>query len=471
MLPSVSHVQRRGKRQNGAIPRISVPYTQNDEAEEPPIIPTPFGHQDARSRSRLRSRPLLLSLAACISVATFLVAFSVCIAWRNKKLASGAARRSLSEGGDAADQDELSVIEGCLALEAEMGVLEQRVITQSDADPMTRVEGLVSVLHAAAEEHEAMQGMLLPRYGLSAQHNTYDQIQQHVGEELTELQSMLQPHWGETGDTRTVTSLAASSSQLPLDTAQALEPQAWLEDIPYITSGQHQHGRMPFAPPTIVEFGDLQASTSYGMWKLPQDIRKHPYVRLPALAKDVVVKHVDVDNLFNPMRMKEQFHPPLVKLRKLFSKDVLSQDDADAVVRAIEELVGSAWYQARKSFRRRPVHAAETCGQHFLIFDALVSAFELLGDSMELPLWWGRFVAAFDGDPSARLPPVSDHAGGVRRRMIRRIQNALDIYKTGRRPLLQEVIALKKLLFCSSATPGSFNDKQWDPWREDGKYS
>ncbi|CDJ28816.1 LOW QUALITY PROTEIN: uncharacterized protein EMH_0002240 [Eimeria mitis] len=45
---------------------------------------------------------------------------------RNRSQVSGVTRRELAEGGEGIDEDELAIIEGCLELEEEMGLMEER---------------------------------------------------------------------------------------------------------------------------------------------------------------------------------------------------------------------------------------------------------------------------------------------------------------------------------------------------------
>ncbi|CDJ32516.1 uncharacterized protein EMH_0045120 [Eimeria mitis] len=151
-------------------------------------------------------------------------------------------------------------------------------------------------------------------------------------------------------------------------------------------------------------------------------------------------------------------------------QSVLSQEEVNSLVMELEKLIGMSWRQAELSKpKRRPVYAAETLGRHLLAFDAIVCGIQLLGDKMQLPLWWNQYVAAFDHSPSHLLPYGSPKPEGIYRMMIRRLLGALEIYKRGKRPPLPEVIALKTMLFAHKDAPGRLKDHKWDPWREDAK--
>ncbi|CDJ61718.1 hypothetical protein EMWEY_00011850 [Eimeria maxima] len=400
---------------------------------------------------------------------------SVCNAWHSRKHFPGVTPRSLSEDGHDADEDVLSIVEGCLELEAELGILHQRAIVQPDTDPVSRVEGLVSVLHAAAAEHESGQWISSAWDATPVSHVLSARTQQHTDESLLRLHSTFPPDDTQKAIAHTAPPIASPTRHAHLDAAQALDPEAWLDSIPEIISKAQEQEVVHLALPTAGETDSRESSTSVVAMQTLRDsvhvpdeeIRNHPYVRLPVLAEDVVVRRINVTELFTPFRSRLPPHIFLLRLRRLFAQRVLRQKDVNMLVAATEGLIGAAWYQAKKTSRlNRPVYAAETFGKYFLALDAIACTIELLGDNMQLPLWWGKFIAPFNHHPLT-LPPLGNRIGGFYRRLISRILNALDVYKTGRRPELKEIISLKKKLFCFRDAPGGFKDGIWDPWRDD----
>ncbi|CDJ32515.1 uncharacterized protein EMH_0045010 [Eimeria mitis] len=264
----------------------------------------------------------------------------------------------------------------------------------------------------------------------------------------------------------------------PLLAAHALDPEAWLEGIPYASGETGEEEKAQSASPEVVKPDDKQESALemlllrdvHGAQDPSSPFSRHPYVRLPQMGKDLFIRPINMNNVFVAYHKKAHPYIFLQKLRKWFARPVLGQDDVNNLLRDLEGLIGAAWRDAEKRPRRlRPVYAAETLGKHLLEFDAIVCGIELLGGSMRLPLWWNRFVAAFDHRPSALLPQKTPRLGGFYRRLTRRLLDALEIYKRGKRPPLCEIIDLKTIIFSEGDAPARFRDPKWDPWREDAK--
>ncbi|CDJ32517.1 uncharacterized protein EMH_0045250 [Eimeria mitis] len=502
MLPTVLHdKEQTGREQSGTTSRVSVPPTQNGEAEEPLIISTPFAPQDARFRPRLQNRPFLLSLVAVISAATILIMVSVCNAWLSRKQVSGVTRRRLSDNGDVVDQDEQAILEGCLQLEAELGILHQREISGPETDAGTRVEGLVSALHAAAAEHEAARGTMLLNEGTATSHLVPGQVQERTEETSPGVQGSLPSHGDEavylpaTSSSATppdrdeavylpaTASSATPPDQGPWGAAEAIDPDGWLTSIPDIAGTQdeqHEETEDLLEPPIVIESDDEQPSTSTSAVLEPPgaeeesdetlDIARHPYVRLPQLEDDVYIRNIDVESLFSDYRRRIQPFFYLQIVTKLMDKDVLDQQDVHMLISATEGLISTSWLQAGRPLRKsRPVFVADTFANQFLTFDAIVSVIELLGDSMQADLWWDQFIAGFTHEAPRMFPSGGKSTGGLNRRLTRRLCDALEVLKTRKRPPLADVVALKKALFCSPDAPFSFKEPKWDHWRGKGK--
>ncbi|CDJ32518.1 uncharacterized protein EMH_0045360 [Eimeria mitis] len=521
MLPSVLHNQEQHEKlQKSTSVETAVPYTQNEEADDLPIVSTPCTLQQGCSRPRHPDRSLLFSVVAVISVAIFLGIFSLCNAWRNSKHVSGATLRRLSENGDGVDDEVLAILNGCLELEDELGILQQGAISELDADPQLRVGGLVAALHSAAAEHEAMQAMMPPWYGNPVIDTFAGQIQEHTEGESSGLHNTFQPHGDEAANSFADPSFEYPLGQDPLDIPALLDPEAWLENIPYIVGQHEEEGNTQLTPSTAVESDAGQSTavesdagqsssvesdagqstavesdagqstavesvagqSSNSLLRVLQagdgdttpeelrDIDNHPYVRLPVLADEVVVGQLDVKSLFDLRRGKMQSYFFLLTLRKLFAQRILGQGDVNTLITAIEGLIGASWHHAQRRRRSiRPLFTAEAFGKYLLAFDAIVCAIQLLGESMKVPLWWDRFVGAFS--LSLPPPPKNGQADAANRMLVERLRDALTIYITRRRPELREVITLKKALFCTPDAPWHFKGRRWDPWRDDGNCS
>ncbi|CDI87824.1 hypothetical protein EPH_0062500 [Eimeria praecox] len=164
-------------------------------------------------------------------------------------------------------------------------------------------------------------------------------------------------------------------------------------------------------------------------------------------------------------------HTHLLRLRRLFAQKVLRQVDLDMLQDEIEDLVAVYWLRNQRVTKvKAPIRVVEALGTYFMAFDYIVCAIQLLGDYMQLPLWWEKFAESFN--PHLRLPdpgPLRVRISMFYTDLSRRLVAALDIYKGGKRPPLREVVALKKMLFCSPLGRHRLKDRKWNPWREDGE--
>ncbi|CDJ59453.1 hypothetical protein EMWEY_00022230 [Eimeria maxima] len=380
------------------------------------------------------------------------------------------AYRRLSDGGEGIDEHDRSIIETCLDLESDMGLLEQRVTSSSTTDASARLTELVSMLSGAAAATGSVEGRLLPGEG-----------EAHSREQLLEDQSGSEHEGGGPVGLHTSSMQALEErGEFISGVLPSLDPDSWMDAIPSIQS-QPEDEEIRESSWIPGDEGEAElASTSLlskdghtedpGNQYVPGDIRTHPYVRLPVLEKRVFPRYIRVSNLF--VRRSWRFSPNscLLTLRHLFAKETLNQKDADMVMNAVERLVTICWLRSSRPPRRlNPLCVVELLGYYFMAFDAIVCAIELFKDSMLLYRWWDKFTARFHLDLPATPPWVSfTPLAAYNRELILRLIRALKIYRTGKRPPLAEVVALKRLLFCSPHGRHRLKGPKWDPWRKDG---
>ncbi|CDJ46864.1 hypothetical protein EBH_0013820 [Eimeria brunetti] len=133
---------------------MHIPYVVQDTWSRPA-----YATQRSRStRSRHQSLPLRIFLATTFTLVAVLVSLSVCKNLLIRHRLSGLAPRKLSEGGEAIDGDEHAILEGCLALEEEMGIIEERTFSSPEGDASSRIMELVSMLSETAAAKESTQG-------------------------------------------------------------------------------------------------------------------------------------------------------------------------------------------------------------------------------------------------------------------------------------------------------------------------
>ncbi|CDJ54066.1 hypothetical protein EBH_0075890 [Eimeria brunetti] len=470
-------MQQSAERQLLQIQELSVRLTQARQMEDSLMVTTPYAVQDTGNRfayptqnsSPSRARPQRLSLpvflATSISVAAILLSLLICKTLFTRRQFSGVTRRRLSEADKDIDEDERSIVEGCLDLEEELGVIEGRAISSSEADSLNRVTALVSMLSEAAAAKESMQEPR-PVDG-----------QLHLTQQLLEKSSVFEP--------QNIALLGLNSPLQPsvefpgpAGGAPALDPDSWIDLIPSISDqpeGQEAAESFQVSDDDS-EAGQASGSPASkrrrlrGLSHLLDDVQSHPYVRLPVLEKGVVPKSIQISRLFSQRRRGSSFYFYLLGMRDLLARKTLTQHGADLLVQFVEDLVRVSYRRAQRSNRHPfPIRVVEYLGEYFIAFDAIVCAIELLGECMQLPLWWEQFTAGFNIDYSLPFLPT----GGNRKSrfltdLARRLAAALKIYKTGRRPPLREVISLKKLLFCHPLGQHQFKHDKWDPWRHDG---
>lgn len=473
MLPSVlSGKEQPGELQNGRTPTLWLPHEHSEKADKFPVV-TKYDLQGALSRTRPRNRLHRLTLAATVAVATLLILISVCNTWHRRKHVSGVTDRRLSDDGYGVGPDELSIIEDCLELESELGLLQQRATLQLDTDPASRVEGLVSVLHAAAAEHESRRLTSPALDGTPVSHVLPAPVQESTDEPMLRPHSVLPPDYNQVAGAQTAPPIASPTRHGRRGADQALAPEAWLDNIPEIINKSQGQEEAPLAPSAAGETDSRESADSVVAMQPPRDSRNmpdiwsHPHVRYPVLDNDVVIRRISVDSIFISDRAKMAPHFFLLGIKKLFDLKVLDQQAVNTLMSLVEGLIGSVWHYAQRRHRsNRPVFVAEVVAVYFLAFDAIVCTIQLLGDSMDVSSWWKKFIAVFNLDASALLPSISNRVSVVNRRLVRRLVDAIHIYKTGMRPPPGDVIALKNSIFCSPVAPSVFKDRKWDPWRE-----
>ncbi|CDI88052.1 hypothetical protein EPH_0072770 [Eimeria praecox] len=158
-----------GDQQRQETLKLSLPLTKTRELADSSMMSIPYAdqatwnrlayptHHNRPARSRLPNLSLHIFLATTISVVAVLISLSICNSLRGKGQGSGLTRRKLAEGDARIDADELSIVEGCLELEEEMGILQQRAVSSSQGDSSSRVTELVSMLSEAAAAKGSMQ--------------------------------------------------------------------------------------------------------------------------------------------------------------------------------------------------------------------------------------------------------------------------------------------------------------------------
>ncbi|CDJ68433.1 hypothetical protein, conserved [Eimeria necatrix] len=405
------------------------------------------------SRTRRRNRPLLVSLVSTVSLVAIIMLWYLCKAFRSTKQASGDTTRRLSYKATQEDGDEMSrILEQCLEMEEDLGIFFSRPQSPLGTEPPAKIAKLVSMLSKAATQHERMVKVASTSHETSTRSVKIlpysSSLQAFTGNNEAIPAPNLQP-------CRCVTMTSGSTgAQGGQETASTTLDNA----------GKPHCGRRTSS--------SLETPPSTGGKSEPNKQRnklEHPYVRLPVLESDVIPRMVQPTLVFRPDHANTLSYSELHTLRNLFAKEKLNQHDADTLVVELENLASRFWCLAQRGFEKTsPTFASATLGGYFLAFDFIVRANEVLGDSMQLSAWWGKFISAFETDYSFTPPSkFSRIATRFHGKLAARLLDALRIYKSGKRPPVDDVIEIKRMLLFSPHSSPLFKDIQWDTWRAD----
>ncbi|CDJ60451.1 hypothetical protein, conserved [Eimeria maxima] len=407
--------------------------------------------------------------------------WSVCVSIHSRERGAVAVGRRLAGRGKGIDENEQSVLDECLDLQEDMGVSLPGAALPSNRSRSRRIAELVTLFSEAAAELESTQGPQSTCCGTSSSPTSTPPTQGQPSESGLNEQGLLECEEGGIVPVHGSSSSVSSEGDGDDGKYPYLEPDAWLEKIPDITGmqehreqgqslwglgGGYSGGEEPSTAALAVrpcdEGGDDSPSSNA--------TRTHPFVRLPVLEDGVLLRDFDVSAVALAHRRKYQPTTTiLAALRELYMRPALDQSGYNTLMRSLEELVHSLLVRVRsRALFADTMWDLPTLGIHFLAFDFLVSAAQVLGNRMQLHLWWDRFVAAFALDmPPKPFRKHSRHCAAVQAILRQRLFAALQVYKMGRRLPLGDVVELKRLLLCSPYTHKRFKDDDWDPWRDD----
>lgn len=155
-------------------------------------------------------------------------------------------------------------------------------------------------------------------------------------------------------------------------------------------------------------------------------------------------------------------------LRALFQKEEVSTTDLATLMAVAQCLLhfASRCHPAQLE-GIPPVRAVEPAARRFLIVDALWSICTVVGSEMNQSQWWGRLMKHTEIPKSLLSNPPSGAPFSHRRFFLISISNALEEFRHGKRPSPEEVVALKRIIFCDSKFSSRFSNRAWYQWRKD----
>ncbi|CDJ68432.1 hypothetical protein, conserved [Eimeria necatrix] len=440
---------------------------------------TALAHAGTRRRSSARRWrwSTLFGWTARFLVFAIVMFWSICKASRSTKQASGGIARRLSYGTRGGDEEMARIVEQCIEMEEDLGISASRSPSPLNTEPSAKIARLVSMLSEAATAYERMTAVVSTSYDPSTVAASYYQEEENSSQQALGCPYFFQ-HESALEMLPHTSSLLTPIGNSETSPAPNLWPYTCRTMIPGATGTQGGQGT---ASATLDNTGKphFEPSTSLSLEMPPplggrtnlqghSNILQHPYVSRPVLESNVVPRLVQPAVIFRRVHATSISFYELHRLRNLFAKERLNQQDADLLVGSIENLAARYWSIAQRGMQRTsPAFANATLGAYFLAFDFIVRAIEVLGDSMQLSAWWGKFVSAFKIDYS--LFPERRHcrvSTKFQRELANRLLGALKIYITGRAPPAEDVVELKRMLFFSPHAPPVFKNAQFEEFRD-----
>ncbi|CDJ31859.1 uncharacterized protein EMH_0070410 [Eimeria mitis] len=447
-----------------------------------------------------RGKFLVGALASIVSLVAVLALLALCRSSQKKLNSGGAAQRNLSDMED--EENISSIIEQCLDLEEELGL-------RPAASPPTDEAGegkakLLAMLYESSATFEQMR-VIASQKREGDLHPPPPKIPR-----LTESWAS-DPH-----SQRPAGAFLSHPSGMAVGgAASALDADAWVEeesglvsveavDKSYTTNQEGKPGETRISPPSSFAFGeghsgddattpeawlddssantdeqDLQQTVVSTVARHPtvetssvastsaRDIREHPFVRLPVVNPEDIPRHFSELGSLPCDMLLDSPMDAYMTMRSLFAKPSLTAEDVDTLMVKADILVKYATHKlARPDRRFKACTLFMKLSSLFMIFDQLVCTIELLGDKMDTDRWWPAFVQQFQTDyifPEHVPSPKSR----MLNRLVNRLSSALEIYKEGRRPPLEEVIDLKRAIITHAYKDSQLANPLWKVWIQD----
>lgn len=197
---------------------------------------------------------------------------------------------------------------------------------------------------------------------------------------------------------------------------------------------------------------------------------QHPYFRLPVLQPEVSIRPIDLSAAESTVLAPTRSAEALARLRGLLVKKELCQPEANEVLDCLERMMGHCMYYRTSSLvNLHEYRLVEELGMRFLLLDGILSGLHVL--KQEVPTsFWKKLVDSiphhFEWDPVAK-GRKSKHKQKHNRDTARKLRDAIEVLKTGKRLSAKETLEIKSLLFCNEHMPRRFQGEIYNPWRQD----
>ena len=259
---------------------------------------------------------------------------------------------------------------------------------------------------------------------------------------------------------------AASGSESPTSTSdRGGTEEASTSEVPPGTSGSLSP---PEAAASVLEHPAIpsssHASSSTGGSPSSMD---HPFCHLPRVLPGEIHRRFNPQRALMPMIAPRYLAPLCLQVHDIFLRETVTPTGVEWVIKLTEEVVSHGIYKQRRPLDRLiPSVAVSMLGRRFLLFELVLSVFQLMGETPSGP-WWETLKNSVPHIYKSDDRLSSDQPSLFNLKLIQDLSNALEIMKSGRRPPNDQIIYLKRQLFCLPSSPRQFQAPIWNAWRED----
>ncbi|CDJ51154.1 hypothetical protein EBH_0039730 [Eimeria brunetti] len=202
----------------------------------------------------------------------------------------------------------------------------------------------------------------------------------------------------------------------------------------------------------------------------PATPKGHPFLHLPKrIVRTTPASYlVDLRRAVTTRPGRRDLVLLLQKAHDLLARQILYFNDIMELRRVAEGLIEHAVnHQFHDVSKQRVGRAVERLGLRFLLMDAVVCTFIVLGQKAEAK-YWRMFTRAIN-----HAPPLLPFLGSYVRQptfafsLSQELSSAIQTLKKGRRPKAADLLQIKRRLFCMASSPARFKKPDFERWRQD----
>ncbi|CDI84526.1 hypothetical protein, conserved [Eimeria acervulina] len=199
------------------------------------------------------------------------------------------------------------------------------------------------------------------------------------------------------------------------------------------------------------------------------DLDSHPFIHLPQLDPNVRREDIKTGPLETCVRCEPLvFH--LKALRTWFLQRSICKLEAMKMFDVAQRLASrTVLSMVAPVDGLRPAVAAESLGRRFLAFNAVYGALQVLGPTSELRKAWEAMILSVPTTYSHTPRCPIEGKYGFHYTLAKQLSEALELYKLGGAPTDEDIIEIKRKLFCTELSPKRFREASWSLWRKDDR--